>query len=72
MVDLEEMRAALLARCAWGAVNGSAVEVRPGGCVSGDEAREYVRACGLGERAASRIRSLPAVRCERLKATVEA
>lgn len=68
LVTIEEMRTALLARCAWGVVNGSAVEVRPGGCVTADEVRSYVRSLGLGERAASRVVAMPALRCSKLKA----
>lgn len=70
MITIEEMRAAAFERCAWGVVNGSAVEVRPG-VVSAAEVRRYVLALGLGERAASRVVSLPAVRCAKLRATVE-
>lgn len=51
---IPDVRAALLARVLWGVVNGSAVEVRPGGVVSFDDAVAHVTV-NLGAAAAQRI-----------------
>lgn len=66
-VSPEEMRAAMLARVLWGAVNGSAVEVRPGGVVSFDDAVAHV-AHHLGNAAAFRIVATPDVRASKFTA----
>lgn len=61
---IPDVRAALLARVLWGVVNGSAVEVRPGGVVSFDDAVAHVTA-NLGAAAAQRIVALPDVRASK-------